>query len=174
MVQLHTLGKSPTGEVIVVFDHKSHHTINGSHMKKTLNSPLKLYFSNNLDDLDRRQMLTQFLKKEKLLFEEVSKLGNATVPPSGISKKEIRQDMEKADYYIVVADRYEAYQQWIALELICAFFLDVPIIVLQPWTCWSVPQKLKEEATIIINMDQQALVSFLQRPATEKRWLSAS
>lgn len=143
-------------------------------MKKTTPPPLKLYLSQSAIALDRKGTIFRFLRNEKLVFEEVNPEYSTSFLPHNNLKSDIRKHMEKADYYLVVADRYETLEQWISVEMVCAFFLDVPIIVLQPWTCWSIPQKLKENATVIINLDQRALIDFLKRPTDKQRWLSAS
>ena len=70
--------------------------------------------------------------------------------------------MSEVDYYIVIADRYQQYRSVIDLELMVAFFLDIPVVVLQPWSCWSVHENLQRQAWKIINWDAMIIALTLK------------
>jgi hypothetical protein len=133
-----------------------------------MNKPLKLFLSYNFAYLDRRSLFTSFLTDHCLMFEEIglSFLSPTSTSLAFITKAQVRDRMMLADYYLVMADRYDAHASLSELELSCAFFFDVPIIVIQPWSCWSVPKPLKEKAWRIINWERKDIIAaFEKRPA---------
>lgn len=125
----------------------------------------RLYFSCNLTDLDRGTKLCEELKKKKFPFTDTAPSAQLVICEAEISKalKIIMWErMMKSDYLLLMADRYKQYYRWVELEIACACILDIPIVVLQPWSCWSIPKPLSQKAWKILQWDAKILIDTLQ------------
>ncbi|MGH1437248.1 MAG: hypothetical protein ACRBG0_22600 [Lewinella sp.] len=143
---------------------------------------LQLYLSCNFQDLGRKEVLLDYLATKNFAFTAVT----VPAPPSDWRKKEkqhyfrvnAKDLMSTSACYLVMADRYHhsSYQCWVDREIGSALFLDKPIIVLQPWSCWSIDRNLRDQADYIVNFPSESIISALtgcsQRDSTKQRLVS--
>lgn len=125
----------------------------------------KIYLSKNFKDMNRYQRFEKYLNLQKFNFEQLNKHLWSESDSSwlmGEKKNAIREQMMDADCYLVLSDRYAQYHEWVELEIFCATFLDIPIVVIQPWSSWSIPQQLKLYTWKIFNWEDKRLIAFLE------------
>ena len=127
-------------------------------------SPVKLFFSQNFFFQNRHAQLKDFLRESALPFEEVYLPNSSSIEraASARSRQQICRAMLNTDYYLIMADRYSENYQMLHPELTCADLLKVPVIVIQPWSCWSIPTSLKVKATRILPWRSASLVDYLK------------
>ena len=127
---------------------------------------MRLYLSCNFGALGRIRQICEYLEDHEV---EVDWLPNEVPVYCGTNKStystkmKILEGLTNADFYIIMADRYITphFYQWADLELKFATLLEMPIIVLQPWSCWSVPAQLIQVADYIFDWPSEKLSKFL-------------
>jgi hypothetical protein len=126
---------------------------------------INLFTSISSMDLDRQEAIHQYLIYNQIAFQEINLL--TAEWPGDVGEEQyfhvMREAMLEADCLLIFADRYAKYKTIVDKELLAAQFLLLPIIVLQPWSCWRIPDELKTKSSHVCAWKSNDLVRVLQK-----------
>lgn len=135
-------------------------------MKTQAQKPIRIYVSSSFLANDRAAKFCSLLAKEGVPFTA------ASLPPSDWDdmatnslqlRKQLRSLIEPSDYVFIIADRYTAHKAAVDMEIETAHVFGVPVVVIQPWSCWSIPTPLLNQTYLVFNWGQKQLFETLDK-----------
>ena len=82
-------------------------------------------------------------------------------------KQELSQQIRGCNAVIVVAGMYTLYSEWINYEIDEALRMKKPIIGIKPWGNQRIPEKIQQNATVLVGWNSSSLVSAVRNYALQ-------
>ena len=80
-------------------------------------------------------------------------------------REELSQQIRGCNAVIVVAGMYTLYSEWINYEIDEALRMKKPIIGIKPWGNQRIPEKIQQNATVLVGWNSSSLVSAVRNYA---------
>lgn len=105
------------------------------------------------------------LTKETTLNHSVSADRPLNTKTNQQLREELSQQIRGCNAVIVVAGMYTLYSEWINYEIDEALRMKKPIIGIKPWGNQRIPEKIQQNATVLVGWNSSSLVSAVRNYA---------
>lgn len=80
-------------------------------------------------------------------------------------QEELTQQISGCHAVIVLSGMYAAYSEWIDYEIAEALRLNKPIIGVKPWGSMRIPQKVQQNATVMVGWNASSIIAAIREYA---------